>query len=215
MRESDWLKSDNAVEMLASMPEQPSDRKLRLFACACCRHFENLLEEGPFTQAVETAEMFADGESSKAALKRARQGVREVRHEMSSDSTEARTIWVALWLAEMTASENAFGGVADEIQRLVTEGLLQPNEQPPSASHLRRIIGNPFHAAAIDADWKSSEVVTLAQSIYDERAFDQMPQLGKALKKAGCSDNDVLKHCRSKSPHVRGCWVVDQLIGRL
>lgn len=95
MQEAEWHKSDNAIEMLAGMPEQ-NDRKLRLLACACCRHFERQLSEVVFTQALEASERFADGQSSKAALKRARQGVRSVRHELASDSPEDRLKWAGL-----------------------------------------------------------------------------------------------------------------------
>jgi len=212
MQEAQWMKSHNAVAMLESLPEEPGDRKLRLFACACYRHFEDRLNDGPFSEAVETAEAFAEGKSSKAALKRVRQSVRAVRHALSSASTDDRVEWVALWLAEVAASENAFGGVADEIQRFVSEGVLQPNEQPPTASLLRCIIGNPFQSVAIDSRWRTSDFIKNAQSIYDEAAFDRLPQLAKELKKAGCTNSDILKHCRSKDPHGRGCWVVDQLL---
>ena len=214
MLEVQWMKSRDAAAMLESLAEQPSDRKLRLFACACCRHFERWLKDGPFTEAVETAEAFADGQTSKAGLKRARQSVRAVRHALPSASTEDRVEWVGLWLTEVTASENAFGGVADEIQRFVSEGLLDPTEQPPSASLLRCIVGNPFATATIDPRWQTSEIVPLTQSIYDEAAFDRLPQLAKELAKAGCTDTDILRHCRSKGAHRRGCWVVDQLLGK-
>ena len=42
-----------------------------------------------------------------------------------------------------------------------------------------------------------------------------MPILGDALEEAGCGNEDVLKHCRSDKPHVRGCWVVDFVLGKL
>ncbi len=214
MQERQWMKSHDAVAMLEWMPEQPRERKLRLFGCACCRHFERWLNDGPFKETIETAEAFADGQASKAALKRARQSVRAVRHALPSVSTEDRVEWVALWLAEVAASENAFDGVADEIQRFASEGLLQPSEQPPAALLLRCITGNPFHAVAFDSGWRTSEVITLAQSIYHEAAFDRLPQLTKELTKAGCTDTVILKHCRNKGPHGRECWVVDELLGQ-
>ena len=54
----------------------------------------------------------------------------------------------------------------------------------------------------------------LAQAIYDARAFDRMPQLADALEAAGCDNRDILDHCRSGGEHVRGCWVVDLLLGK-
>jgi hypothetical protein len=56
-------------------------------------------------------------------------------------------------------------------------------------------------------------VVALARGIYDDRAFDRLAILADALQDAGCDNADVLGHCRGPGPHVRGCWVVDLLLG--
>jgi hypothetical protein len=57
-------------------------------------------------------------------------------------------------------------------------------------------------------------VKQLAESIYQERAFDRLPILADALEEVGCTDAAILEHCRGPGPHVRGCWVVDLLTGR-
>jgi hypothetical protein len=62
--------------------------------------------------------------------------------------------------------------------------------------------------------WNDGTVVKLAQSIYDERRFTDLPILADALEDAGCADADILAHCRGPGPHVRGCWVVDLLLGK-
>jgi hypothetical protein len=54
--------------------------------------------------------------------------------------------------------------------------------------------------------------VTLAQSIYDNRRFEDMPILADALEDAGCSSKEMLEHCRCGGEHVRGCWLVDLLL---
>jgi hypothetical protein len=54
----------------------------------------------------------------------------------------------------------------------------------------------------------------LAQGIYDERAFERLPILADALEDAGCTDAAILVHCRGPGPHVRGCWVVDLILGK-
>jgi hypothetical protein len=42
-----------------------------------------------------------------------------------------------------------------------------------------------------------------------------MPILADALQDAGCDNTDILNHCRdANAPHVRGCWVVDLLLGK-
>jgi hypothetical protein len=54
----------------------------------------------------------------------------------------------------------------------------------------------------------------LAQTIYEARRFDPMPVLADALEEAGCTDADLLAHCRSGGGHLRGCWAVDLLLGK-
>jgi hypothetical protein len=60
--------------------------------------------------------------------------------------------------------------------------------------------------------WQDGTVVRLAQTIYQERAWDRMPILGDALEEAGSASAEVLAHCRSGGLHVRGCWLVDWLL---
>jgi hypothetical protein len=67
---------------------------------------------------------------------------------------------------------------------------------------------------SIDPTWRTSDVLTLARGIYDERAFDRMPILADALQDAGCTNDDILSHCRDTTPHARGCWVVDLVLGK-
>ena len=78
----------------------------------------------------------------------------------------------------------------------------------------REIIGNPFRPVTCDGSWLNSTVVALAQAIYTHRAFDRMPILADALEDAGCTNADILSHCRGPGPHVLGCWVVDLLLGK-
>jgi hypothetical protein len=56
--------------------------------------------------------------------------------------------------------------------------------------------------------------VQLARSLYEERRFEDMPVLADALEEAGCQDAAVLEHCRGPGPHVRGCWVLDVVLGK-
>jgi hypothetical protein len=214
MNEHAWLASTDPAPMLEFLQGKASDRKLRLFACACCRMIRWWDPQVEFLRTVETAERFADGATTKAELKRARQSVRKVRHLIPARVPERHTEWVALWLAEVTASENAFGKVAHEIQRLGTEGLISDRDQPPCIALLHDIFGNPFRPVTFDPAWLTSNVITLAQTIYNDRAFERLPELGDALEAAGCDNQNVLDHCRNDGPHVRGCWVVDLVLGK-
>jgi hypothetical protein len=87
-------------------------------------------------------------------------------------------------------------------------------ERVNQARIIRDVIGNPFRPVTSDPAWLSSTVVSLAEGIYADRAFDRMPILADALQDAGCDNADILTHCRSDGPHVRGCWVIDLLAGR-
>jgi len=81
----------------------------------------------------------------------------------------------------------------------------------------RDIFGNSIQATAIDPawlTWNGRTVPQLARAIYEERTFDRMPILADALEEAGCTDSNILDHCRGPGPHVRGCWVVDLLLGK-
>lgn len=82
---------------------------------------------------------------------------------------------------------------------------------------LREIIGNPFCPVTADPSWlawngRTAEI--LAERIYEERRFGDLPILADALEEAGCTDEAILAHCRQPGDHVRGCWVVDLLLGK-
>jgi hypothetical protein len=64
------------------------------------------------------------------------------------------------------------------------------------------------------AAWLTREVATLADGIYAERTFGRMPFLADALEAAGCTNADLIGHCRPGREHARGCWVVDLLLGK-
>jgi len=81
-------------------------------------------------------------------------------------------------------------------------------------SLLREIIGSPFRPVRVAPRWLTSPVVTLAATMYESREFTPMPILADALEEAGCDNPDVLTHCRGPGPHVRGCWVVDLILGK-
>jgi hypothetical protein len=79
---------------------------------------------------------------------------------------------------------------------------------------LRDIVGNPFRSVAFDPSWRTANVLTLAQTAYDARAFETLPILADALADAGCDDGDILGHLRGPGPHVRGCWALDLVLGK-
>lgn len=82
------------------------------------------------------------------------------------------------------------------------------------AGYIYEIIHNPFRPIAVEPSWLTSDVLALATGIYQDRAFDRLPILADALEDAGCDSPEVLDHCRGPGPHVRGCWLVDALLGK-
>jgi hypothetical protein len=99
-----------------------------------------------------------------------------------------------------------------------------PTAQAATCEHLkfqtqalRDLVGNPFRPVSISPSWlawNDGAVRKMAQAIYDARTFDRLPLLADALEDAGCTDGDILSHCRTPGEHVRGCWVVDLLLGK-
>jgi hypothetical protein len=82
---------------------------------------------------------------------------------------------------------------------------------------LRDIFGNPFRPIALTPawlTWHDGLLVSMARRMYDSRDFSDMPVLADALEEAGCDHADILAHCRQPGEHVRGCWVVDAILGK-
>jgi hypothetical protein len=106
----------------------------------------------------------------------------------------------ANWTIRKTLAYRAPSGIRAEEQHLLL---------------LRDIFGNPYRPATIDPAWRTPDVISLTRAIEEDRAFNRMPILGDALEEAGCDNIDILRHCRLETGHVRGCWVVDALLGKV
>jgi hypothetical protein len=87
--------------------------------------------------------------------------------------------------------------------------------RPDLAELVRDIFGNPFRPVTFSPSWRTDTAVSLARQMYESREFSAMPILADALQDAGCDNDDILNHCRdAKQVHVRGCWVVDLVLGK-
>src|SRR5262249_51866038 len=106
--------------------------------------------------------------------------------------------------------------VPEDFERIDRErrAAAEMAEGKAQAALIRDIFGNPFLPVTLNPPCRTSIVTALAQSIYDDRAFDRLPILADALEDAGCDNADTLNHCRQPGEHVRGCWVVDLVLGR-
>jgi hypothetical protein len=80
---------------------------------------------------------------------------------------------------------------------------------------LRELVGNPFRSATVDPAWLSwndGAVRKIAAVIDAEKGFADLPILADALEDAGCTDAELLGHCRRPDGHAPGCWALDLLL---
>lgn len=204
MTETEWQYASEPHLMLAFLRGRENDRKLRLFAVACSRRIWNLIDDLG-RAAVEAAENFADGELGPDELRAAR---------LACQGARGMASWYAAAtnpeIAARNAARSAQAGVADD-PRLGTEA----GELLAQAGLVREIFGpDPFRQIIVDSNWLTPTMIQLAQVMYDDRAFDRMMELADALHDAGCDNDEILSHCRGPGPHVRGCWVVDMVLGK-
>jgi hypothetical protein len=127
----------------------------------------------------------------------------------------------------MTAWDTAAAKAAEEVAAASPEHPWQEvqareaaswqEEERSQAELLRDIFGNFFRPVVLDPAWMAwngGTVKKLAQAIYDDRAFDQLPILADALEEAACKDATILKHLREPGPHCLGCWAVSLVLGK-
>jgi hypothetical protein len=226
MTEAEWLASTDPEAMLRFLDGRASDRKLRLFACACCRRVWHLLTDPDSRRAVEVSERFADRSAGPRELAAAlvRVATRDQAAHLAASRKPAETVWeacaatieLAVDAATRDAEAAAVGPAAwDRVQadanraRAVEAGL--------AAGLLREVVGNPFRRPGVAPSvlaWHGGTVPRLARTIYDEHRFGDLPVLADALEEAGCADAEILAHLRGPGPHVPGCWPLDLLLER-
>jgi hypothetical protein len=242
-----WLACTDPTAMLAFLHGKASDRKLRLFAVACCRHLQSSWPSPPeYDKFLEWAELFADGAASAEDLARIGDEVTGYVEDCAPDwwTGIARVIACAVHLprADPLAIRQATLQVVRYDRLPGEDWAAEASEEfTYQAALLRELVG-PFlfrprwalASLSVNPAMLTPTVVDLAQGIYDRRAFDRLPLLADALEVAGCTSADILAHCRQvkhrghhrlfrgrrladdsqPGEHVRGCWVVDLLLGK-
>jgi hypothetical protein len=192
MTEAEWLALRDPTTAVMFLDGKGQDRKLRLFAVACCRHGLQCMIDTRCRKAVEIAELYADGLATEEERRLCR---------LQIDPVWGESTAFAAWASDH--SVNAMAICEQQRQTYVNHLHL-----------LHDIFGNPFRPVTINPAWLTLKVTTLAQAIYNDRGFDKMPALADALEEAGCDNQDVLSHCRGPGPHVKGCWVVDLVLAK-
>jgi hypothetical protein len=190
-----------------------TDRKLRLFACACCRRLWHLLPDPANRDLVAAVEDRPDGTRDDPVLWAAIEASSRREREWTDDPGYLAVKYLGRSYYKVRPLESAVAA-AVMLGRWVGEAGDSAAEWAAQAGLVRDLLGNPFRPVAFDSRWRSADVVGLARGIYEYRAFDRLPLLADALMDAGCSDEQVIGHCRSDGPHARGCWVVDLVLGK-
>jgi hypothetical protein len=208
MNNEEWLKCTDPQSMLVFLEGRASARKARLYACGVGRSLWPFLGDERSRTALEIAERHADRSATDIEMARGRGAAQDV-----SGGPASRIVsWVGdqhPWQAArmmVVSVQEAHG------KRTAVDWSGWVAAQTLTLVHC--VFGNPFRPCIPESGWLTDTVVNLAQIIYDERAFDRMPELADALENAGCTQADILEHCRGPGPHVRGCWVIDLLLGR-
>lgn len=191
MTEAEWLSCGNSLQMIAHMHTLAGDwrRKCRLLTVGCWRRYRAFLSEDPDGwEVVATNEIAADAPDTP-----------EVR--VFADADQLVTGWGDV---EDWAITGAWG----------VDPFTIPGEWEAQAALIREVVGNPFRPVTFNPLWLTANVLALAQTIYDSRAWDTLPILADALADVGCDDATLLDHLRGPGPHVRGCWALDAVLGR-
>lgn len=183
---------------MSDPPWMPSDRKLRLWACACWRLVPAPKLTTAWYEALRQLEELAEGDRSEFTRSAkgficACLGVDELLRHLSG-----------LWLGDdQTADQRA-----ENARRC--------------AALLREVVGNPFRRPTLrhPMPWV---VTNLALNLYHERDFASLPVLADALEEYGCahshpqhrfSQSNPLDHLRGPGPHALGCWALDLVLGK-
>ena len=228
--------------MLALLERKSSNRKLRLFAVACCRRLTSHFKDHRSLEMVEASEQFADEMLDRAQLELAFNAAAEAQvavHWEGGDAVDQSSAEAVLGLRNDLAFQQVFERAVEaagafsaseawdriyspparhwsetEREHNEAEEAGERTERTAQSALLRDIFGNPFRPVSLESNWLTIDSVSVARGIYDGRAFERMPILADALQDAGCDNEEILGHCRGDGPHVKGCWVVDLVLGK-
>jgi hypothetical protein len=217
MTEREWLEATDPQAMLEWLRRKgkASERKLRLFACACCRHIWHLLTDERSRRAVEVAEEYADGRVNDEQLR--------------AVSREAGSVGVGFGVQCSPANAAHFAALpgqvfADRCAMFAARAAAHSAAEHASQTlFLRDLFDSPFRPLTPLAppllDTNGGVIRWLAQAAYDERLLPEehleparLAVLADALEEGGCATTEILAHLRSSGPHVRGCWCLDLLL---
>ncbi len=233
MNEDEWRYCLEPTKMLDLLKERISSRKFRLIACACVRWMEPLLFDPRSRRAIEVALRHADGQASDEEMLEAELAAFEVSRAADFRDTMALPSLAASRAAGRVANLDAFTAAREAIyffQRVrapweyssLGQVLSYGDPRAIAVSNsmtcdlLREVAGYPFRPWCATTDWRcwnQGVIIEIARTIYCDERFKELPILADALEDAGCPNSEWVIHLRQPTGHVRGCWVVDQILG--
>lgn len=157
-------------------------RKLRLFACACCR-----LTQSMHYPEAEAAVAAAEAAAADGILKRA--SARKLAAARKSLAAIGGWFWC---VTEQNIYAGLWQTLPQERDGVGNGGGLYTEQM---AALLREIVGNPFDRLEVAAEYRTDLVVTMAKTIYAERAWGDLPILADALEEAGLIQAAVVMVC--------------------
>jgi hypothetical protein len=219
MTEAEWLACGDPAEMLAATSSVRTERKLRLLLTHSARCVWRRLTLPVLREAVEIAERYAEGEVSAEVLAEAKRRATYIAlrsaapEELQWFRDGVRENEGAFQFLVLAATSNPHGMSHIERTNSWRGAVRAAREQMPGL--FRELFGPlPFRAPTFSPSWRTNTAVLLAQQMYDSRDFSALPILADALQDVGCDSAEILDHCRGPGPHVRGCWVVDLVLGK-
>jgi hypothetical protein len=220
MTEQEWLACGDPEPMWEFVCGTKGDRKLRLLIVGLYREIWDFLSHPLSRQAIEVAEQYGDGQASEderveACISANRQEVLDAASgEQRSSPTSVNLYLLAAQGATDAAGMTHYLVHSFDVAYCCLRTVDECEALRPMVALLRDIFGNPFRSVVFDPAWRTDTAVSLARQMYESREFSAMPILADALQDAGCDNEEVLHHCRDEGTHVRGCWVVDLVLGK-
>jgi hypothetical protein len=240
MNEEAWLAATDLNDVIEPFRyAKGKERQFRLFAVQCVLAVQPHLNDERCIRAFEFAEANAERRSFKRLRWRPQVQAAAIEAETEAETARQRgeqdeychpDVWNKLVVVSSAASaaralldNNALLSAflcAHCAENVVSFASTEPFDARGPFRRLaiawfRDIFGNLFHPVSFSASWRTQTAVQLSQSMYDSRDFSAMPILADALQDAGCDNDDILNHCRDANGiHVRGCWVVDLVLGK-
>jgi hypothetical protein len=215
MTEQEWQTSEQVTPMLRHLDGKISTRKLRLFACACCRSIRHLFKDEAVGRMIEYVEHHAD---TAFSLSEYFGRWNDIARDQRGCLTSRFFVLIRTTLAPKLTTSTAVD-IAQQVWLASDRPGAEVNDFQTRT--LCCIVGNPFRPVSLNRSRLTATVVALARGAYDDCTLpagtldcDRLAVLADALEDAGCSEPSLLDHLRGPGPHVRGCWAVDLLLGK-